>query len=176
MSICISFRRTAHSSKMNFKYVLLFYCNEMTQLILFLCLFGKQNQNILVVNYYKMKTTFVWDRAHSIWSWIVMCFGKMTQHGMNPNSFSPESLWGKICFQCVAEASQLLALLGSMSGGRSRPLKPAQPFSLLGCGQSYPGELPVWRIGIAEWVQPRKGGMWELQGCVSTGSVPDILP
>lgn len=41
---------------MNFKYVLLSHSNEMTQLILFLRLFGKQNQNILVVNYYKMKT------------------------------------------------------------------------------------------------------------------------
>lgn len=58
MSICISLR-TAHTSKMNFKYVLLSHCNEMTQLILFLRLFGKQNQNILVVNYYKMKTAFV---------------------------------------------------------------------------------------------------------------------
>lgn len=139
-------------------------------------LFGKQNQNILVVNYYKMKTAFVWDGAHSIWSWIVMCFGKMTQHGMNPNSFSPESLWGKICFQCIGEASQLLVLLSWMSGGASRPLKTAQPFSWRGCDQHYPGGLPVWRTGIAGWGQPCKRGMWEVGECVPTGSVPDVPP
>lgn len=32
MSICICFRRAAHASKMNFKYVLLSHCNKMTQL------------------------------------------------------------------------------------------------------------------------------------------------
>lgn len=61
-----------------------------------------------------MKTTFVWDQAHSIWSWIVRCFGKMRQLWMNSNSFSPESLWGKICLQCICEASQFFVLLGQI--------------------------------------------------------------
>lgn len=154
---------------MNFKYVLPFHSNEMTQLILFLRLFGKQNQNILVVNYYKMKTAFVWVGAHSIRSWIVMCFGKMTQHGMHPNSFSPEPLWGKICFQRLGEASQLLALLSWMSAGDSGPLKTAQPLFWLGRGQRQPGELPAWRRGSAGWVRPGTGGMWDRRSAFLLG-------
>lgn len=172
MSIYISLRRTALTFKMNFKYLLLLHCNEMTQLISFLRLFGKQNQNILVVNYYKMKTAFVSGGAHSVWSWIVMCLGKMTQHGMNPNSFSPETLWGENLFSmhCWGFTAPCLARWNVWR--RLQPLEAAQPLSLLGCGRSYPGELPVWSAGIAGWVQPRRGGMWGSQECVPLALCP----
>lgn len=59
MSNSFSSRRTTHTLKMNCRHVLLFHDNEIIPLTLFLYLFSKQNQNLLAVDRYKTKTTFV---------------------------------------------------------------------------------------------------------------------